>query len=496
MNKRYIELYSANRNRQQYPQAASFIVPFGSPQHTSPYLDINTNKWISPSQDPITSGSIFYNWQGPQGQIAPAVVNPPIIACFGNFKNTTTDSNILLGPVGFPATGLSSINNYYLGYYLNDTVAGQSRIITNYTPNSATVNVNLAFHGIGTDLYSISDPSNGTAIVIPAASGIYVDTPPLQIHIPAVDNSGKNILTYAQAYNGYYIVDETMTAANGGQLVYAKITSYDNTTNLASIDRAFSPGVWSVSDVYTLRQTLPYSQTSIVAATSNTITLPIPATPFVGQYIYVTNFTTAGVFTIPTPTWADQIYFVESATGNIASVRNINGISPAPAPANQVVNIVSFARENYIPLLYSGGMVSQSESVCYEVSLIDLSLPNVILSTGSRIAFYPFVYVQLSNISSSTASSNNIIYSNNPNSSNALFICTVTDISQPINSSFLKIDAGSQTQTIKFKPNDTLKFSVFLPDGRLFQTFDPDNYSPYPPNLSLQIDAVFGVRRL
>lgn len=230
----------------------------------------------------------------------------------------------------------------------------------------------------------------------------------------------------------------------------------------------------------------------------------IPMTPYVGKYIYITDITT-NILGVPTgflpytTSYTNKAYYVLSAVGNTAIINNVNEISPTNVGVslnNLTANIVSFINDNYIPLLYSGGIVSQSETVCYEISLIDLSLPNVVLVTGSRIAFYPYVYVQLSNVSSSTVSSNNIIYSNNPNSSNALFICTVTDIVQPINSSFVKIDSGSQTQTIKFKPNDTLKFSVFLPDGTLFQPAQTDNYSPYPPNYTLQIDAVFSIKRI
>ena len=51
-------------------------------------------------------------------------------------------------------------------------------------------------------------------------------------------------------------------------------------------------------------------------------------------------------------------------------------------------------------------------------------------------------------------------------------------------------------QTVKFKPNDSLRFSVYLPDGRQFETVYDDYLSPYPPNGSLQIEAIFGIRRI
>ena len=134
--------------------------------------------------------------------------------------------------------------------------------------------------------------------------------------------------------------------------------------------------------------------------------------------------------------------------------------------------------------------------MCYEIALINLTLPNVMLTTGSRIAFYPYVYVEFANTTSPSGASQNIIYSNNPESGKALFIAAVTDVVQPIISTFVKLDGGSMVQTVKFKPNDSLRFSVYLPDGTPFLPVDQDILSPYRPIGTLQINAVFSIRRL
>jgi hypothetical protein len=141
-------------------------------------------------------------------------------------------------------------------------------------------------------------------------------------------------------------------------------------------------------------------------------------------------------------------------------------------------------------------VVSQSESVAYEINLINLTLPNITITNGSRTAFYPYVYVEFTNTGSPSTSSKQIIYSNNPNSYKALFLVPITDLSDPLRTPFIKLDAGGMTQTVKFKPNDNLRFSVFLPNGKLFQTVMSDYYSPSPPNPLVQIDAVFGIRRV
>ena len=50
-------------------------------------------------------------------------------------------------------------------------------------------------------------------------------------------------------------------------------------------------------------------------------------------------------------------------------------------PGTQI-NIVSFLQNNYIPLIYTGSIVSQTQSVAYEISLLQLVLPNLILNVS------------------------------------------------------------------------------------------------------------------
>ena len=61
---------------------------------------------------------------------------------------------------------------------------------------------------------------------------------------------------------------------------------------------------------------------------------------------------------------------------------------------------------------------------------------------------------------------------------------------------FVKMSGRSMTQTIKFKPNDCLVFSVFLPNGKLFETVANDFYCPSGTNPFVQIDALVGIDRV
>lgn len=160
-----------------------------------------------------------------------------------------------------------------------------------------------------------------------------------------------------------------------------------------------------------------------------------------------------------------------------------------------IINICTFDKEIANPLDYNGSIVSQNQTVCYKISLLNITLPNVPLLTGSRIAFYPYVYIELSNVTSPSRASTNIIYSNNPNSKRALFIAPISQIRNPDLGTFITLWSNME-QTVKFKPNDNLQIQVFLPNGQLFQTLLPDTLSPYSPDPRLQINAVFSILRI
>jgi hypothetical protein len=160
-----------------------------------------------------------------------------------------------------------------------------------------------------------------------------------------------------------------------------------------------------------------------------------------------------------------------------------------------VINIVELNYDNFSPLDYNGTMVSANEVVCYEMQIVSVTLPNRGLLTGSIIAFYPFVYVQIENVTSPSRMSGNIIISNNPPSTKAVFTVYVPQVNNPNEQRFVTL-LGGDRQIVKFKPNDNLRFSVYLPDGTPFQTLLPDTLSPYPPDPSLQVHAVFSLSRL
>lgn len=551
-NRRFIEMSSANRNRNQYPQPASFEVPFAPPR------TLNTNQQVKgvyysvtgytgpgpigtvytqtiDVADTVTNGVIDYLWpsMGTTGATGYVLVDSSYVATGPSSTIYSVYANVV-GPTGYNLSSpYNTVPNYYVGYKLQANTSSNSAIIQSYTPSNGlfALQTPLVTAPVWNDPISIIDPSqlNTTSF---GATG-----PPWTLVLPSIDACGKKIMSFDQAYNNYYVIDETLSRYSTS-IVSSKIVSYDYLLQTATLETNI-PG-WMPTNQYSIRKTLPnqflqtvsnptvpliqqlplppnYSSSSQLSL-SNCIFLGPNANPsdnhYMGQYIYIYPLNVANNKTTTLSNIEGGCFYINSYIGNGINACIVTSVSPPSVKrptqyypsydSNQTdfpqpqtwINIVSFSNDNYTPLIYNGSVVSQNETVAYEISLVNLTLPNITLITGARIAFYPYVYVEFSNVTAASSSSKNVIYSNNPNSNRALFLVPITDINDPIRSPFIKLDAGSMTQTVKFKPNDCLRFSVFLPDGSLYQTITSDYYSPSGPNFFCQIDALFGIRRL
>jgi hypothetical protein len=165
---------------------------------------------------------------------------------------------------------------------------------------------------------------------------------------------------------------------------------------------------------------------------------------------------------------------------------------------NQQIEYLQYSGDNLHPLNFTGSRVSQSQAVCFKIKLISITLPNLPLDNtiGGLISFYPYLYVELSNVNSPMRGNKGIIYSNNPNANRALFKVNVSDTNTPIKSRFIKLRAGGSVQTVKFTPNDDLYLRVYLKDGTLFETQQKDTAPPLSPDFFVQISAQFEIDRV
>jgi hypothetical protein len=159
--------------------------------------------------------------------------------------------------------------------------------------------------------------------------------------------------------------------------------------------------------------------------------------------------------------------------------------------------INSFLGDSARPMQYSGSMTSVTQMVCYSVRVASLCIPNQVLDlpNGGLTSSYSYMFFELTNETASSSHNRNVIYSNNPNSVFATFMCPISDINSPLLTRFLKIfSAGNQI--IKFRPNDDLKIRLFMPDGLTFNTNIRDYLPPVIPNPLLQISVLLEINRL
>lgn len=431
--KTYIHLDSTYRNRNEYPLPSYFCVPISQNNNGQVITAVN-------AADPVSLAFPQYSFSGQ------SIVVPP--ATFNGGTNTNPQLNILA----------SNIDNYYNGYNITDTTIGQTRKIVGYVGTSHIVTLDSPFSNTwaATDTYLFSDPSTSSIIQLQPGASL-------------VDN----------AYTGKYIRDETI-----GQT--RTIVSYSGNTRTATLSSAFSGG-WVINNSYTIRESTIDEEGLIVAVTSNSVTLsPISSSEddyYKGKFVYFSSGPLVG---------ESRIIISYNGTTKEATLNKYFSVLPIPG---NIYQILPLSYDNVTPLQYSGSILSQQETINYEVQLISLQVPNKVLVTspGSRLSYYPYIFVELSNDTAPSVSKH-CIYSNNPNANKALFVVPIDDIQDPTTSQFLSLSCD-MVQTMRFKPNDNLRFSVFLPNGVLFN-IGPDNYSPLPSDPTIQIMAVFSIRRL
>ena len=528
---RYLEFDSTYRDRNQYPEPASFVIEIaGSGQ-----------KNRETAKDPVSKCSPELYWNSSFDE--------------NKAQNYTQFDSISVSysPTAYGTVLITCGVNGYLrqveGYYNGAVMKCGTTLfrIVDYKPistTSAELIVSPTISTVPGGNYYIENPTNDTSTV----------TVP-KLFIPS-SVSGNNY------YNGYY-VQRIDTTTNPPTYETRKIIAFDGTTHLATLDSNTTTS-WNNSNYnFILRKELPVCSGNILgvdgravglAVNSPTgnfvsnflrITMPVPVAPNfstnvapygeerkIASYITgdgtfssigVSSFTlntldntdftgcfirdvTAGItryistYNINNKSGTVSVAWGGGLTGDTYSVRTVFLASPfSVAPSvGYSYEVEGFSYDNWNPFTYIGSLVSSQEMVCYEVELINLTLPNrtMVSGRGGYSAFYPYFYVELQNVSAPSSRSNNIIYSNNPHSTKMLFRALVNDTPTPLISPFIKIDGDGMVHTVKFRPNDTFKFAVYHANGELFKTEDTDTYSPEAPNPLVQISACFSFKRI
>lgn len=160
--------------------------------------------------------------------------------------------------------------------------------------------------------------------------------------------------------------------------------------------------------------------------------------------------------------------------------------------------ILPYVMEGVVPLNYTGSQITNSQMSCYEMTITNLILPNRIIQSvnGLLSSSYPFVFLEISNETMPSGGNTDVIYSNNPFSNKATFVCGISDVNNPETTRFIKISSDGSLQVIKFSPFDNLRFRISLPNGVTFVTEDKDFLLPITPDPRLQITIFAQIRKL
>ena len=509
---RFIEFNSTYRDRNIWPLSAEFEIPIAQ----------SGSKSISTANDPVSLAAPIFSWSsnwlligsGPEiGGVPAAIIdnNTPI-------KNSSEGITfVVLAPSIFEEVyTVHQLRNYYSSLAIIDNqyvlITGifLRRIISSYflgvDPGTnknrieITVSSNLSDVFNYGDSVQINDPTDFSDPNVPL------------IFVP-------NGMNQENAYNNCILYNETCNQ-------YRPILHYDNVMNMLQLDTSGSStptfisgplsGDWETTHNFSLRiqpPTLPplgsinypltvqFATNSVISVISNLFSTVtdyyknnfIRILPYndIGDYHY--NYTPLPSNNISYRITA-YVYDTGTNTATFTVYPSIKNVPNRGSP----IEILPFSYDNFNPFAYTGSLISQNQMICYEMQLISLTLPNATLSVaqGGQIAYYPHVYVQISNVSATGAGLRNIIYSNNPNATNVVFRASIYDIRNPSSTPFVRIDGGNMIQTVKFKPNDNLYFRVYLSNGETFNTILPEFYSPSAPNPRSEVTAVFGFKRV
>jgi hypothetical protein len=523
-NTRYIEVNSHYRDRVLWPDPSQFEM----------LISQTGRRGSLDAVDPVSTASAIRKWEGDSfntGTGGPAL-NLTVPVSNGSGQQVIIAS----GTTG--TDELQEQTNYYAAAVAYDNVSQYNRVTSyRYLGNNTGEFIFAYIWGTLPTSLTLTDPSDVGAVSIPT------------FFVP-------NGLGGENAYNNSVLFNETQQKSVDivGYSSFTHLLTINGTitgwnkSNIYSIRKQVpSSGVLSITgapssnSIFTLPNPPPDTSTldgDFLEVSSTVVATLVTSIRRISKYINISGTVTSSSSTTIvldykasdisgyyngfaistpalTPVWSIiQDYNVTNINGLITRTATLSapytgttssytidcGLVDKPFNfllGGQFYCLLPFSYDSMNPFTYSGSTISQQEMVCYEIQLLSLILPNSIIDAdlGSRIAFYPYVYVELSNVSAAGAGISNTIYSNNPNSRKMLFIAPVSDVQNPLITPFVKL-TSNMVQTIKFKPNDNLRFSVYLPSGELYKTVALDNYSPVPPNTLVQVSAVFGIKRL
>ena len=491
---RYLEFDSTYRDRSLYPLESDFIVEMAQSGQKS---KLNATDPISEASPILIWNNNFVSNLPYQNFISDLIVSSSP-SSQGNSVITLLDPN----------NSLRQVRNFYVGCLVSRTTGAYPPPLFPGTQKTARRIIDYKPINLGTAILTLESPLPDALVGL---SGFYIENP-----TPIPTNTANSLIKLFIPVSNKNLVNSEKTEqfGSGGENFYInhyvqntdtgeskKITEFDTLTRLATLESATTVD-WRVLSTanFVIRKSLPIERGQLQAFISlNQVRLSaLSIGDQTGNFIRLLPLQN-GPISLSSPYTAP--YTEERRIVQFDLTTKIATVYPAFTAlgvANDYYEIEDFSRDNNTPFVYSGSLVSSAEPVCYEVELLNLILPNAILATckGGRPIFYPYVYVQLQQISSGSGVNKNIMYSNNPNSFNMLFRAILDDTPIPVISPFIKIGSDGMRHVIKFKPNDSFRFSVYHLNGDHFKSIYTETMSPTIPNPLSQISACFSFKRI
>jgi len=350
---------------------------------------------------------------------------------------------------------------------------------------------------------STISPNNLVASNLPVYSFPFSQLYPGGVYNPlSLQGNGTNNLTLDARettsvdnfYAGYYFesiynTSATPTPTQYSSVEYATISSYNSTTQVVTFTSPLSGGGAVLGSDYVIRKNKPLYIGNISGAVS-------------GQTVYTITVPTYGY--IPTDT--NLVYYLRVRKSSTVSLDNLivqvtitgtNQITLSSAIAlqnNDSIEIIGPGQNIITSLRYASGGAQNIQAGDYELELLWLSVPNQVLDVGygGTLDRYPYIYCSL--YTGITNTTQQVLYSNNPNTSRVIFKVPVNEYFG--DTSFITLKDSKAKQTVYFDPSQDLFFELTLPDGTVVSFNELDNMPPYPPNPFLQINILVSMKKI
>jgi len=499
---KFLEVDSTYRNRNLYPNTAEFTVNIAqggnktqynaSDPVSEAYPDIIFNPDDIPCKDatPANNG-LKFTFNVASGQL---IVPHPITAASATNEIAVTYDYSVSGAL----RNEMLVDNYFVGLvllYSQGTTQLLRRIIKSKFLDNQDTTHELQYFVFVLD-QSITDLLNITSTTFTVYNPSTIPGTGAFLFIPGsvgVDNFYKDYIIWNRTLNSFSVIDE-----------------YDGKTHIAHVGgKTQVLTSWDLNHVYVLRKKPPVmfggTLAGVLSGFPNSVNLQSTVNPsminsFIWMFVNTISDETKYIRRISSIVGLNKLGNYTTNLNEMAAFTtyvNLESVSGLPAGYDTFYfQLLQYSADISVPFSYSGSMVSNAQSSAQEVTLNSLILPNVDLSNGGKIWQYPYVYVEVENVSTSSSGSRNVIYSNNPNSYKSVFKVPITNINNPEQYSFINLSGNGVKQVINFKQNADVKITVRMPNGTVFTPMMLDNLNGQYPNPFLQISALFGMEKI